>query len=74
VAVVLLGEARRVARALDADWGAWKPAVIIACPIPGEPFPEAQQAERVANVLATPLDGWVELTTDGEDLTIRVER
>ena len=73
-AVVLLGEGRPMRRIIESDWTAWAPRVIVACPIPGEAWPIVREAVGRPTLLATPLHGWVELTTDGETLEVRTER
>jgi ComEC/Rec2-related protein len=73
-AIVLIGEGRNVARALEAGWSGWEPEVIIACPSPGDPFPESLASVGRPTILATPRHGWVELVTDGEHLFVQAER
>jgi competence protein ComEC len=74
-AVVLLGDGRRVARALAGRWPGHGPLVVVAAPLPGEPFvPPGQTPEGARSILATPFDGWVRLSTDGVRFEVRVER
>ncbi len=73
-AVVLLGEARPMVRILETDWTVWAPVVIVGSPIPGEAWPVVRQTAGGPTLLATPLHGWIELTTDGERLQVRTER
>jgi competence protein ComEC len=70
-AVVLLGAGRQVARSLQEDWSVLRPVILVASPLPGDPFP----AELAGpTILATPIHGWVRLSTDGRRLEVRAER
>jgi competence protein ComEC len=64
-AVVLLGGGRAVVRSLSDGWAGPQPLVMVAAPLPGEPFAEpARRGPATSAIAATPTLGWVRLSTD----------
>jgi hypothetical protein len=73
-AVVLLGEGRQVARSLGEAWSSPGPLILVAAPLPGDPFPTDAARTSALPVVATPIQGWIRLTTDGTRLWVEAER
>jgi competence protein ComEC len=74
-AVVLLGGGRAVVRSLSDGWAGPQPLVMVAAPLPGEPFAEpASRGPATSAIAATPTLGWVRLSTDGNRLWLETER
>jgi hypothetical protein len=73
-ALVLLGEGRNVGQAIERAGSAPGAAVVVAAPLPGEPFPSLAERGSSASVVATPWNGWIRLSSDGARLWVEVER
>lgn len=73
-AVIVLGPGRRVASALRAEWPGRSPPIVIGCPVPGEPFPEAIDLPEASARLTTTQNGWIRIETDGKEYRVTAER
>jgi hypothetical protein len=73
-AVVLLGPGRQVARAVEDEWTFPQPLVVVAAPLPGDPFPADLGRRSSLPVAATPLQGWIRISTDGSRMWAEAER
>jgi hypothetical protein len=73
-AVFLLGEGREVARAMREEWAPGATSLLVAAPLPGDPFPADVVPNSTLPVLATPFQGWIRLSTDGARLWVEAER
>jgi competence protein ComEC len=72
-AVILIGDGRRMPRALKTDWPAPAPLVVIACPSAGDPMAPPGDSRLLPGLLTTEIHGWIRLTTEGTRLEIRTE-
>jgi competence protein ComEC len=73
-AVFLLGEGRQVARAMRQEWAPGTTSLLVAAPLPGDPFPGDVVHNLALPVVATPFQGWIRLSTDGARLWVEAER
>jgi hypothetical protein len=74
VVVFLLGEGRQVARAMRQEWAPGATSLLVAVPLPGDPFPPDVVQNSGLPVVATPFQGWIRLSTDGARLWVEAER
>jgi hypothetical protein len=72
--VFLLGEGRQVARAMRQEWAPQAASLLVAAPLPGDPFPPDAVHNSALPVVATPFQGWIRLSTDGARLWVEAER
>jgi hypothetical protein len=73
-AVVLTGSGREVTRSLRVEVAPRSSLLLVAAPLPGDPFPEDLSGDASSIVMATPLQGWIRLSTDGIHAWVNAER
>jgi competence protein ComEC len=73
-AVFVLGEGREVARTLREEWAPGAASLLVAAPLPGDPFPPEVADNSALPVVATPFQGWIQVSTDGARLWVEAER
>jgi len=74
VAVVLLGDGRGAASAMDASWPWAAPRLVILDPLPGDRPPEIDDEPASPLFAAVWRRGWIRLSTDGKTLEVTSER